>query len=172
MSETALNRAFISLGSNIEPERNLRAAVQLLARQVRLVAVSLVYETAPVGKVDQPNFLNAAVLVETELGAAALKAQVLRPIEDALGRVRTADKNAPRTIDLDITLFNDQVLDVAERHIPDPDLLDRPHVAVPLADLAPAYRHPETDQTLYEIAARLPQEGIRRRLDVELRQEK
>ncbi len=62
------------------------------------------------GKTDQPNFLNAAVLIETDLTAAELKEQVLQVIERELGRVRTADKNAPRTIDLDIALFGDQVL--------------------------------------------------------------
>ena len=103
----ALNRVFVALGSNIEPERNLREAVRLLASRCRLLAVSAVYQTQPVGKTDQPDFLNAAALIETELGAAELKTRVLQDIERALGRVRSADKNAPRTIDLDITLFND-----------------------------------------------------------------
>jgi dihydroneopterin aldolase/2-amino-4-hydroxy-6-hydroxymethyldihydropteridine diphosphokinase len=164
----ALNRAFISLGANIAPERNLPAAVRRLAARCRLLAVSPVYETAPVGKTDQPNFMNAAALIETELTAAALKSQVLQAIEQELERVRTADKNAPRTIDLDIALFNDEVLHIGPRHIPDPDILRFVHVAQPLADLAPQQRHPETGQTLREIAGHLPQSGLMRRSDLEL----
>ena len=81
-----------------------------------------------------------------------MKSGVLQPIEQALGRLRTADRNAARTIDLDIALFNHEVLDLASRHIPDPDILKHPHVAVPLADLAPYHIHPETGQPLAEIA--------------------
>jgi 2-amino-4-hydroxy-6-hydroxymethyldihydropteridine diphosphokinase len=163
------NRAFIALGSNIEAERNLPAAVRRLAAQCRLVAASPVYETLPVGKTDQPNFLNAAVLVETELSAAELKSQVLQPIEQALGRVRSEDKNAPRTIDLDISLFNDQVIMLGDRRIPDPEILEFAHIARPLADLAPVYQHPETGQMLAVIAQGLSHEGLVHRRDIALR---
>ncbi len=163
-----MNQVFISLGSNIDPERNLPEAVRRLAAQCRLLAVSPVYETPPVGKTNQPNFLNAAVLVETDLRAAELKNQVLQPIEGELGRVRTADKNVPRTMDLDISLFNDGVFELGHRHIPDPEILQFPHIARPLADLAPQYRHPETGRTLQEIAQSLPEGGLIRRSDVDL----
>lgn len=163
------NRAFIAVGSNIDAEDNVREATRLLAEQCVVVAVSPVYETVPVGKTDQPNFLNAAVLVETPLAAADLKRDVLLVIEHQLGRVRTADKNAPRTIDLDIALFNTEVLEVDARHIPDPDILKYAHIAVPLADLAAQYRHPETGQTLREIAERTFMGGMMRRDDVQLR---
>jgi dihydroneopterin aldolase/2-amino-4-hydroxy-6-hydroxymethyldihydropteridine diphosphokinase len=165
------NRAFISLGSNIEPEQNLREAVARLSSRCRLLAVSRVYETAPVGKTDQPNFLNAAAELETELEAAQLKEQVLKQIEQELGRVRTQNRNAPRTIDLDISLFNDQVLRVGRRHIPDPEILERAYLAWPLADLAPDYRHPETGQTLLEIAQSLPASDVIRRVDLALEPE-
>jgi 2-amino-4-hydroxy-6-hydroxymethyldihydropteridine diphosphokinase len=163
-----MSRVVIALGSNIAPEANLREAVQRLAARAHLVAVSPVYETKPVGKTDQPNFLNAAALIETEYGAAELKDEVLAEIEQELGRVRTADRNAPRTIDLDIILYGDQVLEFGGRHIPDPDLLRYPHVAVPAADVAPAYRHPETGQTLREIADGMPKDGLLRRMDLRL----
>jgi 2-amino-4-hydroxy-6-hydroxymethyldihydropteridine diphosphokinase len=162
------NQAFISLGSNIEAERNLPAAVRRLAARCRLVAASPVYETRPVGTTDQPNFLNAAVLVETDLPAAELKAQVLQAIEQELGRVRTEDKNAPRTIDLDISLFNDRVMMLGDRRIPDPEILEFAHIARPLADLAPGYRHPETGETLEEIALGLSHDGLVHRRDVVL----
>jgi len=168
--EPRLIRAFISIGSNVDAERNLPEAVRRLAGLCRLLSVSPVYETQPVGtpSADQSNFLNAAALVETELTAAQLKSQVLQPIEQELGRVRTANRNAPRTIDLDISLYGNQVLEVGGRHIPDPDMLRFPHVAVPLADLAPEQRHPETGETLADIAQRMPCSGLLPRPDITL----
>ena len=163
-----MKRVFIALGSNINSERNLREAVRRLSLHCRLLAVSPVYETAPVGKTDQPNFLNAAALIETDLTAAELKTNVLQVIEQELGRVRTEDKNAPRTIDLDISLFNEEVLDVEGRRIPDPDILRYPHIAVPLADLAPQQHHPETGQTLEQIARSLPSSDLMCRTNVDL----
>ena len=159
-----MTRVFIALGSNIQPEANLPEAVRRLAAHCRVLAVSPVYETAPVGKLDQPNFLNAAVLIESDLSAEALKTQVLQAIERDLGRVRTADKNAPRTIDLDIALYGDAVLDLGSRHIPDPDILRYPHIAVPLAALAPDLRHPETGQPLWALinsSSRPPPDRLR-----------
>lgn len=155
-----MNRVFLILGSNINKERNLPRAVALLREMCRVAAVSSVYETAPVGLEAQPPFFNAAVLVETELGPAEIKQQVIGAIERALKRRRTLDKNAPRTIDVDIVLFNDAVLDYDPgdgrfRHIPDPDLRKFLHVAVPMAQLAPDLRHPETGETLAQIAAEL-----------------
>ena len=165
---TRMNRAFVAIGSNIDSESNLRAAVRLLASRCHLLAVSPVFETRPVGKKDQPNFLNAASMVETDLSAARLKIDVLQPIEERLGRVRTEDRNAPRTIDLDVALFNKEILDLGERRIPDPDILRHPHVAVPLAYLDPQYCHPETEQTLFEIAMELPSVGLVRRSEIVL----
>lgn len=162
------NRVFISLGSNIDPERNLPEAVRRLAARCRLLAVSPVYETQPVGTINQPRFLNAAAMIETELTAASLKRQLLQVIERELGRVRTEDKNAPRSIDLDISLFNDEVLLLGHRRIPDPEILEFPHIARPLADLAPEYRHPETRQTLEEIAQSLPSGELVLRPDLDL----
>jgi 2-amino-4-hydroxy-6-hydroxymethyldihydropteridine diphosphokinase len=162
------NRAFLLLGSNINPEQNLREAVRRLAARCRILAVSGVYESLPVGTTDQPNFLNAAVLIETHHAAGELKTEVLETIEQELGRVRTGDKNAPRTIDLDILLFNDEILELGRRHVPDPEILRFPHIARPLADLAPHYRHPETGQTLTEIAESLPGGALTLRLDLSL----
>lgn len=161
------HRVFVTLGSNIEPEDNLRAALRLLKEQLSVQAISHIYETAPIGKTDQENFLNGAVLINTPLTAGELKAGILEPIEEKLGRVRTADKNAPRTIDLDIALFDYEILDLGPRHIPDPDILKYAHTVVPLADLAPYYIHPETGATLATIAAEVPKEGIAHREDIE-----
>lgn len=151
-----MNRIIVLLGSNIEKEKNLPAAARLLSDCCQVTAFSQVFETAPVGLEDQPHFLNAAALVETVLGAAEFRETVLSRIERELGRIRTSDKNAPRTIDADIVLFNRAVLDLDEdHHIPDPDLVKFPHVALPVADLVPEMLHPETGEPLGEIAARL-----------------
>ena len=155
-----MNRVFLSLGSNIDREQNLPAAVQLLRERVTIRAVSAVYETEPSGTEDQPCFFNAAVLIETVLEPVEIKEHLIDAVETALDRQRQADKNAPRTIDIDIALFNDDVLDYVPadgrpRHIPDPDILRLVHAIVPLAELAPDQIHPETGERLDTIAKRL-----------------
>jgi len=155
-----LNRVFIVLGSNIDKEENLPRAVRILSKMCRVAAISPVYETVPVGLLDQPNFFNAAVLVHTPMSPIQFKEEVLSKIERRLQRQRTTDENAPRTIDADIVLFNDQVFDYSRpggrrRRVPDPDLLKFAHVAVPMADLAPDMPHPETGESLAAIAGRL-----------------
>ena len=164
------NLAYLSLGSNIEPERNLPAAVTHLAQFGQVQAVSTVWETLPVGFNDQPNFLNAAVLLETHLSAETLREEAIAGIERTLGRVRTANKNAPRTIDIDIMLFNRDIIQLNGRHIPDPEVLERSFVAIPLAEIAPDYVHPETGRTLKDIAKQFDpaSAGMVRREDVEL----
>ena len=159
-------RVVISLGSNIDKEHNLPAAVRLLASSpaVSLVAVSPVYETASVGAGDGPHFFNAAVLLLTTQTAAELKDGLLSDVERALGRVRTADKNAPRTIDLDITLYDDDIFeytpsDGRPRRVPDPDLRRFPHCLQPVADLLPDMPHPETGEPLGRLAERLRRAG-------------
>lgn len=147
------NLVYLSLGSNIEPEKNLVAALRLLSTHGQVLAVSHVWETPPVGFVSQANFLNAAALLQTDEPAETLHANVIRPIEHTLHRVRTPNPNAPRTIDLDLSLFNEAILVLPHHRIPDPDILTQAFVAIPLAEIAPAYHHPETGQTLAEIAA-------------------
>jgi 2-amino-4-hydroxy-6-hydroxymethyldihydropteridine diphosphokinase len=129
-------------------------------------AVSSVWETEPVGLADQPNFLNAAVLLETLLSAHALREIAITRIEETLARIRTENKNAPRTIDIDILLFNHDTLHIGKRHIPSPEIVQRPFVAIPLAEIAPDYVHPETGQKLQHIAQRLPLTGMKPRPDV------
>jgi 2-amino-4-hydroxy-6-hydroxymethyldihydropteridine diphosphokinase len=164
------NLAYLSLGSNIDPERNLPAAVDLLGEYGRVRAVSNVWQSKPVGFTDQPDFLNAAVILETALSPRSLRRQAIAAIERRLERVRTRNKNAPRTIDIDIMLFNDEITQVNSRRIPDPEVLERPFVAIPLAEIAPDYIHPETGQRLCEIAARFDPAlaGMIRRKDVRL----
>lgn len=160
-------RVLIALGSNIAPTQCLPQAVALLRNYGQIEALSPVYQSAPVGGSDQPVFLNAAALLRTDLAPAALR-RALRAIEAQLGRQRTADKFAPRSIDLDIILYGDEIVVTAETRIPHPDLLIHRHIARPAADLAPAWPHPELGLTLQEIAARLGDCGLTLRPDVAL----
>ncbi|QDU79006.1 Bifunctional folate synthesis protein [Polystyrenella longa] len=165
------NRAFLSLGSNIEPDQNLRRAVELLQAYGDVVAVSSAWQSAPVGDTDQANFINAAVLLETPLSAEELKQTAMAQIETDLKRVRDPqNKNAARTIDLDLSLFNDDVLVLDGRTIPDEDILKRPFVAIPLAELEPGYLHPMEKVTLEEIAQRftLSEWGMVRDVEITL----
>lgn len=158
----AAHRALILLGSNIERERNMPAALTALAAHPEwaLRAVSSIYESAAVGgKEPQPVFANAAVLLETGLQVSALRA-ALRQLEAAQGRVRTADKYAPRPIDMDIVLFDEFVGAVEGSEIPDPDLLRFPHVIVPCAEIAPAWPHPISGDALKEIAQGIGSTGL------------
>lgn len=160
-------RALILLGSNIAPAQNLAQAVALLRAHGQVEALSPVYESAPVGARDQPAFLNAAALLRTALDPAALR-HALRSIEAQLGRQRTADKFAPRPIDLDIVLYGDQIITTSEMRIPHPDLLVCAHIARPAADLVPDWLHPELGLPIREIAARLGEGGLTPRPDVML----
>ncbi|HEX4953641.1 MAG TPA: 2-amino-4-hydroxy-6-hydroxymethyldihydropteridine diphosphokinase [Thermoanaerobaculia bacterium] len=150
-------KVFLSLGSNVRPEVHLPAAAASLAGRSCLLAVSRIYETPAVGAPDAPAFWNAAALIDTDLAPLALKLELLRPLEAEAGRVRTADRNAPRTLDLDLVLYGDLVLADLERGlvIPDPDLLRFAHVALPVAELDPDRPHPQTGEPLGEIARRL-----------------
>src|SRR3990170_8813413 len=153
---TLAELAFIALGSNVDPERNLPRAVHRLAEIGSLRAVSMVYQNPAIGPAGAPDFLNAAVLIEAELAAMEIHDR-LRAIEAELGRVRTANKYAPRPIDLDLCLVGAQIVTTPELVLPDPDLLTRPHLAVTLGELAPDFRHPETGEKLRAIAERLRQ---------------
>ncbi|MDR7555143.1 MAG: 2-amino-4-hydroxy-6-hydroxymethyldihydropteridine diphosphokinase [Armatimonadota bacterium] len=169
MRPARTHRAVVLLGSNVDRERALPQAVALLAARARLRALSSVYETEPVGRPDQPPFFNAAAVVETDLDPAAFRREVLAPIEAQLGRRRTADKWAPRTIDLDLILWDDEVCEVEGRPVPHPELLTRAHVAVPVAEVLPDARHPVTGERLAALAGRLAAlTRIVRRADVRL----
>ena len=173
MSEGGLkHRAYLGLGSNIDPERHLPAAVIELAALGTVAAVSCVYESASVGDTEQPNYLNAAVLLMTARSAEQLCRIELPAIELRLGRVRDpGNRNAARTIDLDLVLFDNAVLTVDHRRIPDPDIMERPFLAVPLAEVDGEFAHPVTGERLVVIAERVRRSGseIKQRPDVVLR---
>lgn len=154
----------LSMGSNIDPVSNILSALELLAARVDVVAASRVFETDPVTERPTPKFLNAALEIRTDRDPVDLKYEVLRPVEAMLGRERTSDRNAPRTIDLDIALFGSRVIEDAARgiEIPDSGILLYSHIALPLTDLAPEREHPVVGRTLGNIASMLGgEEGVR-----------
>jgi 2-amino-4-hydroxy-6-hydroxymethyldihydropteridine diphosphokinase len=159
--------AAIALGSNLAsrwgaPEANLREAVRRVAALGRVGAVSSFYETAPVGYADQPNFVNAALLLETELEPLELM-RALLGIERELGRDRSnAPAKGPRILDLDLLLLGDLVLTDAcsddgqvELTLPHPAMRERRFVLEPLAEIAPELRDPVTMRTVAELLAAL-----------------
>jgi 2-amino-4-hydroxy-6-hydroxymethyldihydropteridine diphosphokinase len=111
--------------------------LERLAESVELTGISSFYRTAPVGPAGQPPFLNGVAQVRTDISPRALKFEVLRPIEAALGRRRGPDKYAPRPIDLDILLYGDLVVSEPDLVLPDPDLCERTFLAAALRELAP-----------------------------------
>ena len=134
-----MTRAYLGLGANLgDRQATMRAALVALGAtpNVRVVAVSTIRETDPVGFVDQPRFLNAAAAVETELGARELLDELVR-IERSLGRTREGPRFGPRTIDLDLLLFGDEVVDEPGLTVPHPRLHERAFVLDPLAELDP-----------------------------------
>ena len=132
---------YIALGTNLgDRMANLRAAIDALPPDVRPVRRSPVYQTAPWGYVDQPDFLNQVIEAETDLAPQALL-ETLKQRERDLGRTPTV-RYGPRLIDLDILFYDDAVIELPWLSIPHPRLHERPFVLVPLAELAPDKVHP------------------------------
>ena len=142
------HQAYLSLGSNIEPEKNLVNAIELLQDHGRVEKISSAWESESVGA-EGPNYLNACVLLITLLGQFELKEQALLPIETGMGRHRTADKFASRTIDIDIVLFDSKSCD--------DKYWEQAFVVVPLAEISPEYQNPLRQESIVETATRLRQ---------------
>jgi 2-amino-4-hydroxy-6-hydroxymethyldihydropteridine diphosphokinase len=150
-----VTEVYLLIGSNIEPEKNLVLAVGLLRQLGLVLALSSVYQTTPQGYSEQADFLNMAVALKTSYTIEDFRRLAVEGIERDLGRVRDPNNvNAPRTIDLDIALWGHRVMDYGEKpwHVPNQDILRFAHVAIPLAEIAPDYVHPEVGQTLACIA--------------------
>jgi len=149
--------AAIALGSNLssqwgDPSANIGEAVLRLDEIGEVRALSSLYETAPVGYTDQPNFTNAALLLETELAPPELM-RALLGIERAMGRDRSAavPQKGPRIIDLDLLLVDSVVLDTPELTLPHPAMHQRRFVLEPLAEIAPEMRDPTSGTTVREM---------------------
>ena len=147
-----LSSAFVALGSNLgDRAENLKAAVVSLRELSDVRAISPIYETAPVGFLAQPDFLNAVALLETALAPDELLDALLR-IERNQGRDRQhAIPKGPRTLDLDLLDYNGRVLETPRLTLPHPELQNRAFVLRPLLDLAPDWRHPVSHATAAEL---------------------
>jgi 2-amino-4-hydroxy-6-hydroxymethyldihydropteridine diphosphokinase len=148
-----MTSVFLSLGSNIEPEKNILEAVRLLAEQVRILGTSTVYLTTPLHRKTQPKYYNCVLKVETDIPPLKLKFDVLRGIEERLGRKRTEDKYASRTIDIDIIVYGDLRLSSKDLVIPDPEIKKRVFLAIPLCEIEPRLVLPATKRTMKEVAS-------------------
>lgn len=149
------NLVHLSLGSNVgDREKNLRDATRRLGSIGRVQAISSVYETEPMEFTDQPWFLNCVVALETSSTPAQLMQQLLE-IEQNMGRQRL-QKKGPRTIDLDMLLFGDEVVNTAELTVPHPAMQHRRFVLEPLAEIAPYASHPVLKKTVRELLDELP----------------
>ena len=143
MKDKNLNRAILLLGSNIDPEKNIFSAIDLLGKVRRK---SKIWKTESFGS-KGPDFLNLAVEIDTDLDKDRLKKSVIDCVEKTLLRVRTHDKNAPRTIDLDIITFNRVVID--------DDVWSKAFVAIPVSELLPDLRNTKTGELLKDVAEKL-----------------
>jgi 2-amino-4-hydroxy-6-hydroxymethyldihydropteridine diphosphokinase len=155
--------AYLSLGSNIgDREANLREAIEQIKAIASMRSLSSFYEAQPVDLPNQPWFLNCAIALETNQTPHELLKSVLA-IEAGMGRVRFRDKG-PRKIDIDIVLFGDQSVNDQDLTIPHPAMHERRFVLAPLAEIAPAARHPVLNKTARELLSDLPEGQIVRRI--------
>lgn len=153
-------RVYIGIGSNIDPEHNVREAIRLLREMIEIKAISTFYRTEPIGTSCTQSFYNGVVEAETDVEPRKLKFGILRRIEELLSRVRTQDKYAPRTIDLDIVIYGDKVLHEPGIEIPDPDIFTRPFIAAPLFELAQDLVIPGSNTRLADILKDMPVDSM------------
>ena len=164
---------FVSVGSNIDPEKNVTRALRLLDQEVGIRGVSTFYRTPALNRPQDPPFVNGVVEVGDALGPFELK-KLLQRTERALGREHDADPFAPRPLDLDLLLYGDLVSSSDALMLPHPDIRERPFVAVPLLELAPDLVLPDSRQSLRSVMKSLrpyplePLSDLTRRLRTEV----
>ena len=160
-----MTKVYIALGSNVgDRAKNLREAVRLIGEAgVRVLKSAGMYETEPLGYMDQDWFLNSVVEGETELSAVQLL-QTLRAIEERMGSKKPF-VNGPRLIDLDILLYGQQIVDTAELQVPHPRMHLRRFVLEPLAEIAPEVKHPFWRGTVQDLLSHLLDPSVVKKLN-------
>lgn len=151
---------YISVGSNIEPEKNIIEALNLLQKKVKITSTSTFYVTKPIGNIIQPDYLNGVWEIETEIPPKKLKFKILRKIEKKLKRKRTKDKYAPRTIDLDLILYNNLVLSSKKIKLPDEEIYKRNFIALPLYELNKDIILPDTNLKIIDIVKKMKKDDL------------
>lgn len=155
--------AYIALGSNQDPETYLPEAATLMAFLFKVTGVSSFYRNPALDRPDRPEFVNGMVRVETDFPPLTIKKELLMNLEEQLDRVRTEDKNAPRTIDLDLCLYGDMLYKEGGLVLPDPELTRRPFLYIPLLDIEPDILFPGTDEKLADLVLpRAKVKGLRK----------
>ncbi|ANC40865.1 MAG: 2-amino-4-hydroxy-6-hydroxymethyldihydropteridine diphosphokinase [Hafnia alvei] len=158
-----MTRVYIALGSNLaNPLHQVQSALNALAElpQTKLIATSSLYRTPPLGPQDQPDYLNAVVALDTDLSAENLLDHTQK-IELEHGRVRKDERWGPRTLDLDILLFGDEIINTERLTVPHYDMKNRQFMLYPLAEIAPELHFP-TGESLQSIIAQLGAEPLTR----------
>lgn len=154
-------RVFLGLGTNLGDARaNLCRALAALRRRLDLASISSLYDTAPVGVLDQPRFLNLVCEATTDLPPGELL-RLVKEIERDLGRQPTV-RYGPRVIDIDILLYGCEIIDSPELTLPHPRLSERAFVLAPLAEIAANLVVPRHERTVAELLAALPRQDVRR----------
>ncbi|MCL2707332.1 MAG: 2-amino-4-hydroxy-6-hydroxymethyldihydropteridine diphosphokinase, partial [Dehalococcoidia bacterium] len=145
---------YLGLGSNIgERKQNLDTALHFISQRLKIIAASSVYDTAPEDNFDQPHFLNMAIHAHTTLAPLPLLT-LLKGIENKLGRI-PAKRYSPRTLDIDILFYGQQILDLPELSIPHPRISERAFVLMPLDEIAPGLTHPISGKNCREMLTEL-----------------
>jgi len=147
---------YVAIGSNIDPGANIVKALDLLALEAPIMAMSVFYETPALDRPSHPPFINGVCRVRTTADPRSLQFNVLHEIEDRLGRVRGEDAFGPRVIDLDLIIYGGRVINDGDFRLPDPDIPDRPFLSVPLFELDPEIVLPDTGQSLRSACPTVP----------------
>jgi 2-amino-4-hydroxy-6-hydroxymethyldihydropteridine diphosphokinase len=158
-----MGNVYLSAGSNIgDRKQHLEMALTFLGKRAKIGKVSSFFETEPVGYRDQPWFLNLAIEIETLMNPSELLC-LCQEIETSCGRIRTFP-NAPRTLDLDILIFDDVILNEKDLVLPHPRLPERRFVLEPLAQIAPEVVHPVLKKSILSLLAECPDQSEARLL--------